>query len=57
MLPPVDESVLTDNPDFEKLYKSLSTDILHPDGSTKKDAAAEERDAVRQVRKRQQYPI
>ncbi|KAK8078675.1 hypothetical protein PG996_004845 [Apiospora saccharicola] len=48
MLPPVDESVLTDNPDFEKLYKSLSTDILHPDGSTKKDAAAEERDAVRQ---------
>ncbi|KAK8040196.1 hypothetical protein PG993_008607 [Apiospora rasikravindrae] len=48
MLPPVDESVLTDNPDFEKLYKSLSTDILHPDGSTKKDAAAEQRDAVRQ---------
>ncbi|KAK8135088.1 hypothetical protein PG984_007100 [Apiospora sp. TS-2023a] len=48
MLPPVDEAVLTDNPDFEKLYKSLSTDILHPDGSTKKDAAAEERDAVRQ---------
>ncbi|KAK8005852.1 hypothetical protein PG991_012149 [Apiospora marii] len=48
MLPPVDESVLTDNPEFEKLYKSLSTDILHPDGSTKKDAAAEERDAVRQ---------
>ncbi|KAK8086003.1 hypothetical protein PG994_000977 [Apiospora phragmitis] len=47
MLPPVDESVLTDNPDFEKLYKSLSADILHPDGSTKKDAAAEQRDAVR----------
>ena len=49
MLPPVDESVLTANPDFEKLYKSLSTEILHPDGSTKKEADAEERDAVRQV--------
>ncbi|KAK7949316.1 uncharacterized protein PG986_010202 [Apiospora aurea] len=48
MLPPVDESVLTDNPDFEKLYKSLSADILSPDGSTKKDPAAEQRDAVRQ---------
>ncbi|KAK8025274.1 hypothetical protein PG990_003097 [Apiospora arundinis] len=48
MLPPVDESVLTDNPDFDKLYKSLSQDILHPDGSTKNDAAAKERDAVRQ---------
>ncbi|KAK8107047.1 uncharacterized protein PG998_009060 [Apiospora kogelbergensis] len=48
MLPPVDESVLTDNPGFDKLYKSLSEDILNPDGSTKNDAAAKERDAVRQ---------
>ncbi|KAI0484044.1 hypothetical protein GGR56DRAFT_679434 [Xylariaceae sp. FL0804] len=48
MLPPVDEGVLRDNPDFAKLYATLTTSILNPDGSTKADPAAEQRAAVRE---------
>jgi hypothetical protein len=49
MLPPIDEAVFNNNPNFGILYKSLTGNILHPDGSTKNDGAAKKRDAVRQV--------
>ncbi|KAI3395765.1 hypothetical protein diail_896 [Diaporthe ilicicola] len=50
MLPPVEEAVLENNPDFAALYGTLTTAILNPDGSTKDDKspAARERDAVRE---------
>ncbi|KAI0515116.1 hypothetical protein F5B22DRAFT_608381 [Xylaria bambusicola] len=48
MLPPVDNSVLTNNPRFEKLYNTITTSILNPDGSTKLDPSAKQRDAVRE---------
>lgn len=50
MFPPVDDAVLQNNPDFAALYKTLTTVVLNPDGSTKNDAAAKERDAVQKVR-------
>ncbi|KAI5456296.1 hypothetical protein BGZ63DRAFT_366905 [Mariannaea sp. PMI_226] len=46
--PPVDESVLKNNPDFANLYKKLTHVILNPDGSTKDDPATKERAAVRE---------
>lgn len=49
MFPPVDDAVLQNNPDFAALYKTLTTVVLNPDGSTKNDAAAKERDAVQEV--------
>jgi hypothetical protein len=50
MLPPVDEKVLRDNPDFEKLYKTLTTTVLDEYGCTINDANAERRAIVREVR-------
>ncbi|KAI1861853.1 hypothetical protein JX265_009356 [Neoarthrinium moseri] len=47
MLPPVDEAVFESNPDFAKLYRSLTSDALSPDGSTKNDPTAKQRNAVR----------
>lgn len=49
MLPPVEESVLQNNPEFAVLYNTLTTAILNPDGTTKKDPAAKEREAIRKV--------
>ena len=49
MFPPVDDAVLQNNPDFAALYKTLTTAVLNPDGSTKNDAAAKERNAVQEV--------
>lgn len=49
MFPPVNDAVLQNNPDFAALYKTLTTVVLNPDGSTKNDAAAKERDAVQEV--------
>ncbi|KAI0803698.1 hypothetical protein GGR55DRAFT_384019 [Xylaria sp. FL0064] len=46
MLPPVSDSVLKNNPRFEKLYNTITTSILNPDGSTKTDPSAKQRDAV-----------
>ncbi|ROT38594.1 hypothetical protein SODALDRAFT_311446 [Sodiomyces alkalinus F11] len=48
MLPPVDESVLQNNPEFASLYHTLTTAILNPDGSTKNDTLRKEREAVRE---------
>ncbi|KAL2019773.1 hypothetical protein VTK56DRAFT_9217 [Thermocarpiscus australiensis] len=48
MLPPVEDAVLQNNPEFATLYSTLTTTILNPDGSTKIDPAAKERTAVRQ---------
>lgn len=49
MLPPVDSTVLQNNPDFAILYKTLTTVILNPNGSTKADPKAKQREAVKQV--------
>lgn len=49
MIPPVEEAVLRNNPDFAKLYATLTTVILNPDGSTKTDAGAKERACIREV--------
>ncbi|KAK0642915.1 hypothetical protein B0T16DRAFT_376397 [Cercophora newfieldiana] len=48
MLPPVEDAVLQHNPDFAALYKTLTTALLNPDGSTKHDPAAKGRNAVRE---------
>ncbi|KAI1134289.1 hypothetical protein F5Y05DRAFT_237279 [Hypoxylon sp. FL0543] len=48
MLPPIDEAVLKNNPEFERLYKTVTSSLLNADGSTKSnDPAAKKRDAVR----------
>ncbi|KAI1382899.1 uncharacterized protein F4822DRAFT_423007 [Hypoxylon trugodes] len=48
MFPPIDEAVLKSNPDFGRLYKTVTTSLLNPDGSTEShDPAAKKRDAVR----------
>lgn len=51
MLPPIEDSVLQDNPDFAALYNTLTTAILNPDGTTKDDhsRAAREREIVRKA--------
>lgn len=49
MFPPIEEAVLQNNPDFASLYNTLTTVILNPNGSTRDDAGAKEREAVRQV--------
>ncbi|KAK4108583.1 hypothetical protein N656DRAFT_761274 [Canariomyces notabilis] len=48
MLPPVEDAVLRNNPQFAALYSTLTTTILNPDGSTKNDPAAKERSAIRE---------
>ncbi|KAL6854988.1 hypothetical protein ACO1O0_006124 [Amphichorda felina] len=48
MFPPVDDSVLRNNPDFANLYNKLTNVILNPDGSTKDDPAAKERKRVKE---------
>jgi hypothetical protein len=50
MFPPVEDSVLQNNPDFTNLYNKLTNVVLNPDGSTKNDPRAKERAAVREVR-------
>ncbi len=49
MLPPIEELVLQNNPEFTALYNTLATVVLNPNGSTKNDPASKERDAVREV--------
>jgi len=51
MLLPIDDSVLKENPRFANLYKTLTTEILNPDCSTKDDLdpTAGQRNAVREV--------
>lgn len=49
MFPPIDESVLRNNPDFANLYNKLTNVVLNPDGSTKEDPMAKERKRVKAV--------
>ena len=49
MLPPIEDSILHNNPDFAALYTTLTTVVLNADGSTKSDPAAKDRKAVREV--------
>ncbi|RNJ60547.1 hypothetical protein D7B24_007471 [Verticillium nonalfalfae] len=46
MLPPIEQSILDNNPDFASLHHTLTTVILNPDGSTKNDALRKERESV-----------
>ncbi|KAH6621662.1 hypothetical protein B0J18DRAFT_368485 [Chaetomium sp. MPI-SDFR-AT-0129] len=46
MLPPVDSSVLQNNPEFATLYSRITTSVLNADGSTKNGPANKERRAV-----------
>ncbi|RYP15739.1 hypothetical protein DL767_010294 [Monosporascus sp. MG133] len=48
MLPPVDVAVLKNNPDFERVYRKVTGILLNPDGSTRNDALAKKREAVRE---------
>ncbi|KAK1772829.1 hypothetical protein QBC33DRAFT_584171 [Phialemonium atrogriseum] len=52
MLPPIEEAVLENNPEFAALYRTLTTVILNPDGSTKNDPAMKERETVREELKK-----
>ncbi|UNI19758.1 hypothetical protein JDV02_005918 [Purpureocillium takamizusanense] len=47
MLPPVDDQVLRDNPEFARLYSTLTNVVLNPDGTTKHDEGEKKREAVR----------
>jgi hypothetical protein len=49
MLPPVDETILQNNPEFAALYSRLTTSVLNPDGSTRNHPAAKERARVSEV--------
>ncbi|KAH6966738.1 hypothetical protein EDB82DRAFT_541805 [Fusarium venenatum] len=48
MFPPVEDSVLQNNPDFANLYNKLTNVVLNPDGSTQNDPRAKERASVRE---------
>lgn len=49
MLPPVDPRVLERNPNFEVLYKDLTTRKLNPDGSTRDTKKQRMHDEIRRV--------
>jgi hypothetical protein len=55
MLPPVEEAVLQNNPEFAALYSTLTTAMLNLDGTTNDDKSniARQRDAVRKVHSHQ----
>ncbi|KAK5997357.1 hypothetical protein PT974_02713 [Cladobotryum mycophilum] len=46
MFPPVEEHILQRNPEFAKLYRTLTTITLNPDGSTQNHPEAKDRLAV-----------
>ncbi|RYP55758.1 hypothetical protein DL770_010884 [Monosporascus sp. CRB-9-2] len=48
MLPPVDLAILKNNPDFERVYRKVTGVLLNPDGSTRNDALAKKREAIRE---------
>ncbi|KAL3960456.1 hypothetical protein ACCO45_005573 [Purpureocillium lilacinum] len=47
MLPPLDDQVLRDNPEFARLYSTLTNVVLNLDGTTKHDQEEKKRTAVR----------
>lgn len=49
MLPPLDDQVLRDNPEFARLYSTLTNVVLNLDGTTKHDQEEKKRTAVRKV--------
>ncbi|KAJ5195364.1 uncharacterized protein N7498_008802 [Penicillium cinerascens] len=46
MIPPCDPSILENNPQFKRLYESLTANLLNPDGSTRAHSADPTREAV-----------
>ncbi|KAH9886394.1 hypothetical protein F4778DRAFT_479658 [Xylariomycetidae sp. FL2044] len=55
MFPPVDSSVLTNNPEFGQLYNTLVTTVLNPDASTRDEALEQKRERVRNQLKDQRF--
>lgn len=49
MLPPVDPRVLERNPNFDVLYKDLTTRKMNPDGSTRDTKKQRIHDEIRRV--------
>lgn len=49
MLPPIDDAVLAENPDFAAVYKKITTVLLNPDASTRRSPDVNNRHAVREV--------
>lgn len=49
MFPPVEASVLAENPDFASLYTTLTTEVLNADGTTRVETDSKARGAVREV--------
>lgn len=49
MLPPVDDAILHDNPNFAELHKTLTTVILTPSGATKVYVDQKQRDSTAKV--------
>ncbi|KAJ3478233.1 hypothetical protein NLG97_g8634 [Lecanicillium saksenae] len=43
----VDDQVLDNNPDFARLYKTLTTSILNPDGTSKRSKESKENETIR----------
>ncbi|OGM41105.1 hypothetical protein ABOM_010186 [Aspergillus bombycis] len=50
MLPPCDPAILENNPQFKRLYRNLTTNLLHPDASTRANHAQPARKAVLEYR-------
>jgi hypothetical protein len=50
MLPPIDPRSLERNPNFDVLYKDLTTRKLNPDGSTRDTKKQRIHDEIRRVR-------
>ncbi|KAJ5567285.1 hypothetical protein N7535_006591 [Penicillium sp. DV-2018c] len=46
MIPPCDPSILSHNPQFQRLYETLTTSILNPDASTRAQSKSPARTAV-----------
>ncbi|OAA58879.1 hypothetical protein ISF_06662 [Cordyceps fumosorosea ARSEF 2679] len=53
MFPPVDDHVLENNPDFARLYRTLTTSILNPDGTSRRSKESKENEAIRKRRHKQ----
>ncbi|KAJ5138779.1 uncharacterized protein N7515_003627 [Penicillium bovifimosum] len=49
MIPPCDPSILDHNPQFQRLYETLTTSILNPDASTRAQSKSSARTAVGEI--------
>lgn len=49
MIPPVDPTVLESNPQFAEFYKTLTSTVLNPDGSTRNASQAKIQEEIQEV--------